>query len=480
MDEVPPDEPAGCSRVRDAARYLGAEPDRLPDAVCAFAGEPAPAAPVARRLLADAFTALDSVPRGILAVHDLRHTAGDWPGVPRTLPPTPHEAVTLVRALASLLHPLNAGELRAAAAGFALRRGSLYLALRAEEVRRFRDLPRIGLLPVLGNGDDPAGMLSTEDEQARTGALRETPPRDWTDEQLAAVRKTLLEHLAGLGDSLLRVTEHAPAPLEWNRDDASRHYAAVPVPGSPEPLEARLEPEPARESVIPGAGEPLWPGSPPCPARARWRWEAGWRAPGGAFIAQAGTTEKTYAAAVFAAEQTIAGYLAAAPDLRQRWTGRLLVPRTHGLLSAADPSVKVITWPGLLRGVSCEDFSLPSPAGEFLAAVLETLQVPRPGPGEPGAGSRPGEAAFDAFLASHAIVLALPVRAYLAGVTRAALDGQPVRDHHAAGLRHVLDESADQPHGRLTADLGPLPAGMDWTDLYEPEGLERFLDADWP
>lgn len=103
MDEVHLDESVSFSRVRDAARHLGAEPTRLPDAVCAFVGEPTPGTPLARRLLADAFTVLDSVPRGILAVHDLRCTADDWPEVPRTLPPTPSEAVALVRALADLL-----------------------------------------------------------------------------------------------------------------------------------------------------------------------------------------------------------------------------------------------------------------------------------------------------------------------------------------------------------------------------------------
>ena len=425
--------------------------------------------------------ALDSAPQGILMVHDLFHTAGHWPEVPSTLPPTPDEAVALVRALAALLNPLAPGELRDAAAGFALRRVSLYLALRAEESRRFRALPRIGLRPVLGRGDDPVGPVTLEDEHARVNVLRDTPPRDWADEQTAAVRKTLLEYLAELGDALVRVSEHAPAPLPWNHDDDRQHAAAVPVPGSPEHLEARLQPEPARESPLPGADDPLWPGGPARLALTPWRWEVGWCAPGGHFIAQASAAEKTHAAAVFAAEQTVAEHLAAAPDIRQRWTGRLLVPRPRGhLLSAADPAARVITWPDLLYGVSCEDFDLPSTAGQFLNPVLATLHVPTPGPGEPAAGSRPGEPAFDTFLASQDIVLALPVRAYLAAVTRAALDGHPVRDHHAAGLRRVLHESAAQPHGRLTADLGPLPADMNWTNLYEPEGLTRFLDADQP
>lgn len=478
MDKVQLDDPVNVSRTRDAARYLGVDPSRLPDAVCAFAGEPTPTGPLARRLLADAFAVLDSAPQGILMVHDLFHTAGDWPDVPRTLPPTPHEAVSLVRALADLLTPLAPDELRDAATGFALRRVSLYLALRAEESRRFHALPRIGLRPLLGRDDDPVGSISREDEQARANALRDTPPQDWTDEQTTTVRKTLLEHLAEIGDGLLRVTEHAPAPLQWNHDDDHQHIAVVPVPGSPERLEARLAPEPVQGPVIPGFDAPLWPGGPPAPPYAPWRWEVGWCAPGGKFITEAGTAEKIYAAAVFAAEQTVVEYLEAAPDVRQRWTGRLLVPRPRGLVSAADPAARVSTWPDLLYAVSDEDFDLPSTAGEFLASVLESLHVPSPGPGEPGAGSRPGEAEFGAFLATQAIVLALPVRTYLDAVSRAALDGHLVRDHHAVGLRHVLHESAAHPHGQLTADLGPLPDGMAWTDLYEPEGLERLLEAD--
>lgn len=61
--------------------------------------------------------------------------------------------------------------------------------------------------------DTPAGELSPEREQAVLDALRDTPPGQWAQAQHTAVRKALLEHLAQLGDGLLRVTDFQPAPL---------------------------------------------------------------------------------------------------------------------------------------------------------------------------------------------------------------------------------------------------------------------------
>lgn len=262
------------SRVRDAARHLGVGPLGLADAVCAFVGEPTPASPLARRLLADAFTALDSTPRGILMVHELLHTAVDWPEVPHTLPPTPDEAVARVLDLADLLQPLTAGELRAAAAGFALRRGRLYLALLAEEIRR--------LSALLGSAcARSSATIPTPPEGSRLRTSRPArPPRGTPRPRSGATSRVRCPQdaagaPAGIGDGLLRVTEHAPAPLEWNRDDERWHFAAIPVLGSPERLEVRLQPEPTQGPVIPGADDPLWPGDLPCPPHAPWRWEVG-------------------------------------------------------------------------------------------------------------------------------------------------------------------------------------------------------------
>lgn len=465
-------DPASHFRVHDAARYLAVAPARLPEAICAFAGRPMPAGPAARRLMAGVPEVLGSAPRGILMVHDLARTADDWPGEPDTLPPTPGEAVTLVRALAGLLDPLTAEELRDAAAGFALLRADLYLALRSARMLRPRAAPRVGGFPRAAD-DDPGDRFSAEDCQDRLAALRDTPPRDWTDEQRAAVFKELLEQMARIGDALLRVTQHAPAPLKWNSGDARCHTASVPVPGSPERLEARLCPEPANSPVFPGAFDPLWPGGPELPPLSPWRWNVGWCPPGGDFISQDGTVESTHEAAVFGAEQTIAWMLARAPQVRQRWTGRLLVP-CQGLPDANDPVTGVVSWNCFLAAVRDEDFCRSCAVEEFLASVFGSLSTPYPRAGDPAAGSRPGEAAFDGFLASHAVILAPPVRAYLAGVTSTAADGQRVQDHHAAGFSRVLEEAAAQPDSGLAADMGPLPAGMAWTDLYGHDGLERF------
>lgn len=470
-------DPASHSRVHDAARYLAVAPARLPEVICAFAGQPTPAGPVARGLTAGLLEVLGSAPRGILMVHDLAQTADDWPGEPNTLPPTPGEAVTLVRALAGLLDPLTPDELRDAAVGFALLRIDLYLGLLAAETLRPRAVPRDGAFPLVTDDDDgPRGRFSLAGYQGRLAALRDTPPRDWTGEQRAVVFKVILEQMARTGDALLRVTQHAPAPLRWDTSDASCHMASVPVPGSPERLEARLCPEPVNSPEFPGAFDPLWPDGPELPALSPWRWRVGWCLPGGEFVSQEGTAEITHDAAVFGAEQTVVWTLARAPQVRQRWTGRLLVPR-QGLPDANDPVTDVVSWSYFLVGVRDEDFSRSCTVEEFLVSVFDSLSTPYPRAGDPAAGSRPGEPAFDGFLASHAVILAAPVRAYLAGVTSAAVDGQRVQDHHAAGLSRVLQEAAAQPDGSLAADMGPLPPGMTWTDLYKHEELGRFVAA---
>jgi hypothetical protein len=469
--------PASHFRVHDAARYLAAAPGRLPEAICAFAGQATPAGPVARRLMAGVLEVLGSASRGILMVHDLAQTADDWPGEPDTLPPTPGAAVTLVRALAGLLDPLTADELRDAAAGFALLRIDLYLGLRTAEMRRPREVPRDGALPlVTGDNDGPGGRFSVEDYQDRLAALRDTPPRDWTGGQRAVVFKEILEHMARTGDALMRVTQHVPAPLKWDTSDALCHTAFPPVPGSAERLEARLCPEPANSPVFPESFDPLWPDGPEVRPLSPWRWSVGWCPPGGEFISQDGTVERTREAAVFGAEQTVAWMLARAPQVRQRWTGRLLVPR-QGPPDADDPVTDVVSWNYFLVGVRDEDFSGSCTVEEFLVSVFDSLGTPYPRVGDPAAGSRPGDAAFSRFLASHAVILAPPVRVYLNGVASAAGDGQRVQDHHAAGLSRVLEEAAAQPDGSLAADMGPLPAGMAWTDLYRHEELDRFAAA---
>lgn len=236
----------------------------------------------------------------------------------------------------------------------------------------------------------------------------------------------------------------------------------------------------------------MW--GPPAPVPAHyWRWEVGWRLPSGRFIDQEGTTESTVAAAVFGAEQTLASLLRHAPAVRQRFTGRLLVPRTAAPRPGTDPALDVVSLRSLLLAVFNEDRSAsggPEPDGDrwppvphtgsdgqlgsLTAALFDHISLPFPDEGESANNAVPGSPAFTRFLAQHAVVLTPPALTYLADLS--GTHGlAAVRDRHAAGLRAVLDGGADYAD-RLTADLGPLPTGMAWTDLSDPTTLERFLD----
>ena len=462
------------SRIQVAVRHLNATETQLPDMICAFIGEPVPADPLARRLITEAFAVVDAVPLGTIAVHDLAQTADDWPALPITLPPTPWQAATLVDAVADLLGSLTPEELRDAAAAFALRHADLHLAFLGLDLHQDAGSATSGRRWTLGKRSG-ARELSGDGEQSRVDELRDTPPASWTPAQCMAVRKALLEHLASLGDGLLRVTEHAPAPLAWDRSE-DEHQAAVPVPHSHNVFEARLRPEPLTDPVVLHFDQPLWPGPRP-PARAPWRWEVGWSVPDGKFIEETGTVETTYAAATFAAEQTVASYLRNAPAVRQRYTGRLLVPRPAGELSGTDPALKVVALGRILWAVSGEDFDASPALDDLLASMFDNLRLPYPGDGDPDVAARPGHEAFDAFLATHAVVLTPPARAYLQGVCGSGANSGSVHERHVAGLRRALATASGDEAERLVTDLGPLPEGLAWIDLYDADGLDRFLRA---
>ncbi|MEU5476677.1 hypothetical protein [Streptomyces mirabilis] len=461
------------SRIQAAVRHLNSPVPRLPDVICAFAGEPVPTDPLARRLISETFAAVDAVPLGTIAVHDLAQTADDWPALPITFPPTPWQAATLVDAIADLLRPLAPDDLRAAAAGFALRYADLNLALLGIDLHQGAESAPEARRWTLGETTG-AGYL---EEQSRVEELRDIPPASWTPTQCMAVRKALIEHLAGLGDGLLRVTEHVPAPLAWDRACDLQHQASVPVPHSPNVIEVRLRPEPLTDPVVLHFDRALWP-RPGTPPRAPWRWEVGWTLPDGEFIEETGTVETTYSAATFAAEQTAAGYLRAAPAVRQRYTGRLLVPRPAGELSGTDPALKVVTLRRILWAASGQDFDTKPSLDNLLASLFDTLSLPYPRGGDPSIGQRPGHEAFDAFLATHAVVLTPPARAYLQGVCAAGSDGGSVHERHGAGLRRALAAASDEESERLVSDVGPLPNGVAWIDLYDAAGLDRFFSAD--
>ncbi|MCQ1582421.1 hypothetical protein [Streptomyces parvus] len=484
---------APTSRAGLAAIAFGVPPtgQGLVTAVCAFRGYPAPGPGLAAHLVVRAFNALDQVPLDVrLYVHDLQDTAEKWPALPITLPPTPWQAATLVDDLAALVTGLSAAELREAAEGLALTRGDIALA---------HDKP------ILARGwaeDDeplPDAAALPRDRRAREAALLQlfdhVDPHDWTDEQTGAVRKALLIRLAGLGDALLRVSALQPAPLDWHSDGEGL-TALMPVPGAPQPLEARVAAEPVEPHPFTSWDEPMW-GSPETTASTGcWRWTVGWRSAGGTFHSDAGSTEASAAAAQFGAEQTLVAYAAQASTVRQRLRHRLLVPRQPGALAMSDPAVLVLGLRSLLEAV-CDEYrteaSHPEPAAGWrvvphqdenkehglVAILLDDCSLPCPELGDPANTADPAEAAFEDFLRSHAVVLTPPARAYLAGLSQAGPGELPLPRRHEAAMRTVLavgGEAADL----LAADTGPLPDGMAWIDLLDVAALEEFLTATEP
>ncbi|MFJ4702956.1 hypothetical protein ACIP5N_32855 [Streptomyces sp. NPDC088768] len=485
-------EHASPSRAGLAATAFGVPSTEreLVAAVSAFRGCPAPGEGLAERLVTGTFNALDQVPLDVrLYVHDLQDTAEKWPALPITLPPTPWQAATLVDDLAALVTGLSAAELREAAEGLALTRGDIALA---------HDKP---VLARLWADDEPLPDAAAlpRDRRAREAALLHlfdhAHPREWADEQTAAIRKALLVRLAGLGDALLRVSALPPAHLDW-QGDGEGLTALVPVPGALQPLEARVTAEAVEPRPFTTWDEPMW-GSPEEPASPGcWRWTVGWRSAGGAFHSEAGSAEASEAAARFGAEQTLVAYAAQASTVRQRLRHRLLVPRQPGTLSMSDPAVLVLGLRELLQAVCDEhraETSRPEDATGWrvvphqdddqecglVTVLLDDCSLPHPELGDPANTADPADPAFEYFLRSHAVVLTPPARTYLAGLSQAGPGELPLPRRHEAAMRAVFavgGEAAD----RLTAETGPLPDRMAWIDLLDVAALEEFLTATEP
>ncbi|MFD6967392.1 hypothetical protein [Streptomyces sp. NPDC059949] len=484
---------APTSRLGLAATALAVPLDEveLATAVSAFRGCPAPGTDLTARLVSQALTALDQVPLDVrLYVHDLQDTAGKWPALPITLPPTPWQAATLVDDLAAMVTALSAVELREAAEGLALTRGEVALVYRAL-TRAHGWLSDDGPLPDAG--------ARPQERRAKEAQLLQmfddVAPHAWTPEQVGAVRKALLVRLASLGDALLRVSALAPAPLDW-QVDGPRFTAQVPVLGAPQPLEAHVAAEPLEPHIFASWNDPVWGSHEVTSPAECWRWSVGWRSADGVFHTDAGSTEATQAAARFGAEQTLAAYAAQAPTVRQRLRRRLLVPRPPNKVAMSDPAVVVLGLRPLLESVLGEyrsEADRPaSAAGRrvlphqdankehgLVAILLDDCALPYPELGEPANDADPASAAFDDFLRSHAVILTPPARAYLAGLSQAGPGELPLRRRHEAAMRAVLavgGEAADL----LTADTGPLPDGMAWIDLLDAAALEEFLEGTEP
>ncbi|WP_127453099.1 hypothetical protein [Streptomyces sp. B29(2018)] len=486
-------EHASLSRTGLAATAFGVPSTgrKLVAAVSAFRGYPDPGEGLAERLVAGAFAALDQVPLEVrLYVHDLQDTAERWPALPITLPPTPWQAATLVDDLAALVRDLSAAELRVASECLALTRGDIALA---------HDKPVLAQIGAEDGEPLPDAAALPRNRRAREAALLQlfddVHPREWTAEQTSAVRKALLVRLAGLGDALLRVSALPPAPLDW-QGDSEGLTALVPVPGAPQPLEARVAAEASEPHPFSSWDEPMWGSSETAASHGCWRWTVGWRSADGAFHSDAGSNEASEAAARFGAEQTLAAYAAQASTVRQRLRRRLLVPRQPGTLSMSDPAVLVLGLRELLQAV-CDEYRAETSRPEdatgwrvvphqdedkecsLVTILLDDCSLPHPELGDSANAADPSDPVFEDFLRSHAVVLTPPARTYLAGLSQAGPGELALSRRHEAAMRAVFavgGEAAEQ----LTVETGPLPDRMAWIDLLDVAALEEFLTATEP
>jgi hypothetical protein len=235
--------------------------------------------------------------------------------------------------------------------------------------------------------------------------------------------------------------------------------------------------------------EALWPGS--TPQSREWGWEVAWPAPDGSLINYEAQQGPSCEAACWAAGQVAAGVLADPAGVRQPLTHRLLVPRTRMLPGR----VRVVDLRMLLEAVAAtctQDLDprrtrdevarwpvLPHCDAEGLLSLpgqlMDHLGMPWPHAHEPLAQRPVDDPAFAAHLAAHGFALTPAAWAYFSHLAAPGPGPLPLRERHAAAMTAVLamPEAADPTH--LAAELGPLPAGMDWPHLLIPFRLNDFL-----
>lgn len=485
--------------VRAAAALKVAVGD-LPDAVRAFTGRPALATPAARRVAGGALAVVDAAPRRTLMIHDLVHAAEAWPQLPRTLPAFPWQAATLVDELFALLTDLTPGVLEQAARGLTVLRCELEPGREPEPDDEGDKGKKWRLFDAVSGIDENPFTARRRARTAEAHEVTATSPDAWSRRQRRTVEKAVLLHLAALGDAVIRVSEYDPAPLAWTESDAGALAAHHPVPGSLVCLEARLSlqpPDSVELALLRDEWRPAWPNTAQG-ARRTWHWEVGWSLSFGKFLTWADSAEASRAAAVFAAEQTVAGMCAAPQQVRHDLTGRLLLPRQ--MLSPADPLLRIVTLRDLMEAMLClrpagrpgDEQAADTDSAEcwtdvphsradgspasLAVALFDEVGLPYPMPGE-DANTRPArDPRFADFLREHAVLLTPSAAGYLAGSDTAGTGERSLRARHEAGLRAVLNVADDEQANLLVADLGPLPDAMAWLDLLDLDALAAFLD----
>jgi hypothetical protein len=288
--------------------------------------------------------------------------------------------------------------------------------------------------------------------------------------------------MARIGDGYLTVSEWSAPRLDWHTDELGGDLAVFPVPGAPQPLQARIALD--RRGDDPAERRLLF--RPEELAPYPYSWQVGWCVSAGEFRRYGGGHRASREAARFAAEHTMVSLTAHAGDVRMPLSGELLLPRPPGVRSL---DARVIDLGEVLSATlnqqRCERDDSDSSRwrsrphqvsatelGSTVGALLDQLGVPLPAVGQPSNNADPGSPAFTGFLASHAITLTPLATRYLAGMAAAGEGEQPLRVRHSAGIRAVLADRGGQAW--LPGELPPRH-DVQPGELTDIDRLQRYF-----
>lgn len=450
------------SRSARAAAALAVGVDELAEGVCDFAGVPRVRGDLGSELVRRTLMRLEQIPQGVIrTVCDLSDAAESINVGDNHIPPIPDPVVDAVAYIDVLVSRLSARELHCTAIELGITRSSAIVACFTAAPWRHVAKPDIPTAAI-----ECGGALDTPPPRNRAvrivDHLATTEPEQWDLSEVMVLRLTLRQHLADIGDALLRVSEWSAPTLNW-QPQQNMLVAVQPVPGAPNPLEARIiskkrrpdQPDSNPELFDPQAGQPV----------TTQFWEVGWRDDSGQFVAYGERHECTLAAARFAAQVTIAQMANRADTLRMRFTGELFVPRTN----ARNTDAEVINLRDVLVATMSQHRSEvgeqptgwrmrphrtpDEDLGSVVAAIFDHLGLPSPHLGDPACDAQVDSPIFTAFLARHAFTLSVLARRYLAGMADAGPGERSLGDRHAAGFRAVLQN--DVASDWLALELEP-------------------------
>ncbi|MDQ8707584.1 hypothetical protein RCO28_34700 [Streptomyces sp. LHD-70] len=496
-------------RTDAAAQVLDVQPEDLPKALCAFAGMRPAETPEALALVREVLDAVDHAACAGMAGWMLDHIARDWPEPPSPAAPLADGVLELGDRLAACVTARTPAELSAVAAGLGTPRHHIArgvataldtLAAQERWLEMQTGAPARPLRVWDGTAEALEWNLRDDHIEDLTTALAATEPEQWQQAQQRGVESAVLGAMCTLAGHVLDLAQGPRPPrMDWHHEDGENEglVARVNVPGGLETLMVRVHPVEAQARVRPfSSGEqrdisevaPLWPGS--SLDLRLWAWEVAWPAPDGELVnyeAQQGSSRE---AGCWAAGQIVTRILQSPAEVRQPLTNRLLVPRSPSApgpvevvdlrmvleavyatcASDLDPRHtpdEATQWPMLPH---CDSDGLVSLPGN----LMDHLGLPWPHTHEKVAQLPVDHPEFATHLASHGFTLTPAAWAYFTGLAAPGDDPLPLRTRHEAAMTAVLAlPTTDTAH--LTAELGPLPAGMHWAQLLIPFRLKDFL-----